>query len=115
MTECGDLLALGETSQPVKFEHDPKQGTRSAGESLKVLTVSEPRPGKVNKDTAWIYVGLRRSGIDSKNYTIPITPGEFEVLRTVARDYMSRMLGFDEAWDAVEDSAEAEVKSQSRA
>lgn len=93
-TECGTLLAADKNEQ-LLFTHDPNMGSQDAGQVVKRLSVNPAPDGK------GIFFRINSTGADKSKVDIPImiTWGELEVIKTIARFSLPRLLGVDKLFE----------------
>eukprot|EP01039_Chlorochromonas_danica_P006533 gene6534-7206_t len=90
-TECGELLANHDFSQSVEFMHDPGAGGADAGKKTKKLRISAMQDGK----GVFLQVSSTTKTEGTQSVSVPLTWGEMEVIKTNARFFLPRMLGWD--------------------
>eukprot|EP01039_Chlorochromonas_danica_P006534 gene6532-7207_t len=90
-TECGDLLVAQDFSKFLEFIHDPGAGGAVAGKKTKKLRVSAMQDGK----GVFLQVTSTTKEEGTQSVTVPLTWGEMEVIKTNARFFLPRMLGWD--------------------
>ena len=93
--ECGELLLLDQSKTGAEFFHDPNMGTPTAGQVTKKLKLSTAADGK------GLYVSLmvNDKAKQSTSYSVPVSWGELQVLKSIASFSIPRMLGFDQVWE----------------
>lgn len=89
-TECGEFLAM-DKSKGLELTHDPYAGGPDAGKVVKKLKVA---PTADNKGV-FLSVTMNDKVVNTNaQVSIPLTWGEWEVIRTVASYHIPLLLGF---------------------
>jgi len=97
-TECGEICRLNEAiGTPINFIHDPN--------------MLGPESGKITKQMKWtpapegngiflsITVADKNANQGPVTYSLPLTWGEVEVMKSIAGYCIPHFLGFDKGWN----------------
>jgi len=107
VNECGTLMFNINQAQmgsgngdSVEFIHDPNIGTAEAGKTNKKMRWTGMADG------SGVFIGLQVNeksvngqAPQSTTYSVPLSWGEVEVLKTLITHCIPRFLGFDKIWD----------------
>jgi len=99
VTECGSLLAACQQgTEVVEFLHDPNMGTSDAGKTNKKLRWTGIQDG------SGVFIGLQVNDKSTgqavqTTYSVPLTWGEVEVIKTLITYCIPRFLAFDRVWE----------------
>eukprot|EP00472_Partenskyella_glossopodia_P002337 CAMPEP_0197530716 /NCGR_PEP_ID=MMETSP1318-20131121/32712_1 /TAXON_ID=552666 /ORGANISM="Partenskyella glossopodia, Strain RCC365" /LENGTH=357 /DNA_ID=CAMNT_0043086657 /DNA_START=345 /DNA_END=1418 /DNA_ORIENTATION=+ len=104
VVEMGSILAMKE-GEILEFFHDPNKG-KSFSTQDKVSKILRIQPASSSGSSRDIFLSLdtRQSSGSNSRVSIPLTPGEFAVLKEVIRFTIPRALGFDRVHDVAFDS-----------
>eukprot|EP01041_Mallomonas_annulata_P007715 gene7715-15787_t len=96
VSECGEIIALDiSTKGTLEFLHDPNMGSPQAGQITKKLKFLPTQDGK------GFFASLQvtdKSSTGPNSYSLPISLGEFAVLRNIISFCLPRFLAFDCGW-----------------
>lgn len=92
--EMGNLLATfghGQPTRSLDMLHDPGKGSQSEGAVIKKMTIA-PLGGD---GSVMVNLNVTQKSADAVRLAVPVSPGEMEVLCSIARYCIPRALGFD--------------------
>ena len=95
VNELGDFLAVhaagfSSSAAELKFVHDPAMGTPEARKVIKSLSFVDTKDGK-----GAVYASINVTGPESARVSVPVSAGELEVMATIFRFSIPRLLGID--------------------
>jgi hypothetical protein len=92
-TECGDLLMLDKTSTGLEFFHDPNMGAQNAGQVTKKVKFATAPDGK----GLFLSLAVNDKATQSAAYSVPVSWGELQVMKSIVQYSIPHFLGFDQA------------------
>jgi len=98
--EMGSILALP-AGDSAEFFHDPNKGKGATAQEGQVSKILRLQPANAqNSRDVFMSLDIRQQGQSSSRVMVPLSPGEFAVLKEIIRYSIPRSLGCDQVMEA---------------